>query len=218
MPLRLLKALFPLPAFCACALLAGCAPTKPLKTDTLNTVNIAVEFAEPNRTRFSGKGAGAGMMLSSSMGAAGVAIGIAIDEGIGKDIHATAKAAGVAVEPLVIAALRERAERLERVTYFTSTDEAQLVILIKRYGFILQSGVDDPAAAQFIVHVSHPDSGPEVILKLDYPADFIRENASVPATAPLQTLKTNAADIEQLWRGALRAVFSDSRFQALLQF
>jgi 3-oxoacyl-[acyl-carrier-protein] synthase-1 len=57
------------------ALLQACASIKQPK--------ISIEFSDPDRIRFSGKGAGAGVMMSSSMGVMGIAIGVAIDEGMG---------------------------------------------------------------------------------------------------------------------------------------
>lgn len=48
---------------------------------------FAVSVPETLAVRFEGKGAAAGVMMSSSMGPMGVAIGVAIDEGIAKDIR-----------------------------------------------------------------------------------------------------------------------------------
>ena len=66
------------------ASVTGCAPNKHKKA---LEHKITVNIKEPARIRFSGKGAGAGMMLMSSMGPMGIAIGVAIDEGIAKDIQ-----------------------------------------------------------------------------------------------------------------------------------
>lgn len=46
-----------------------------------------VDIPESVRIGFEGKGAAAGVMMSSSMGPMGIAIGVAIDEGIAKDIR-----------------------------------------------------------------------------------------------------------------------------------
>ena len=45
-----------------------------------------IVYGDKSTLSFSGKGAAAGMMMDAYMGGAGVAIGIAIDEGIAKDI------------------------------------------------------------------------------------------------------------------------------------
>ncbi|WP_054113238.1 hypothetical protein [Marinagarivorans algicola] len=55
---------------------------------------IAVEYHNRPVLEFTGRGGAAGMMMSSSMGAMGIAIGVAIDEGIAKDLHASASQGG----------------------------------------------------------------------------------------------------------------------------
>lgn len=68
--------------------LAGCSSL------TAKDAQVKVDFKQPIRIHFSGKGAGAGMMLMSAMGPMGVAIGVAIDEGIAKDIQSAFDATG----------------------------------------------------------------------------------------------------------------------------
>jgi hypothetical protein len=75
----------------SCASLAG----KPTVTTELND----------ERLRFSGKGAGAGVMLSSSMGPMGIAIGVAIDEGIAKAIRENAQANNLDIRFLLSSSL-----------------------------------------------------------------------------------------------------------------
>jgi hypothetical protein len=48
--------------------------------------SVPVEYGDRQTLYFTGKGAAAGMMMDSLLGGTGVAIGIAIDEGIAKDI------------------------------------------------------------------------------------------------------------------------------------
>jgi hypothetical protein len=60
-------------------------------------VVFAVSVPEPFAIRFEGKGAAAGVMMSSSMGPMGVAIGAAIDEGIAKDIRGALDSVGCGV-------------------------------------------------------------------------------------------------------------------------
>lgn len=91
-----------------------------------NKAEIIVQVDEPARIRFSGKGAGAGMMLSSSMGPMGIAIGVAIDEGIGKEINETAVQGGFTIEKILVDA-------------FQAADK-DLTITVKRYGFVLARG------------------------------------------------------------------------------
>jgi hypothetical protein len=86
------------------------------------------------------------MMLMSAMGPMGIAIGIAIDEGIAKEIDAAAKKAGFSIEPMVEAAFRQ--------TWRESTSANSLVIQVKRYGFHLQPGKNDPVSVFFVMEVS----------------------------------------------------------------
>jgi len=51
-------------------------------------VTSQIDHGDRSTLAFSGKGAAAGTMMDAYMGGAGVAIGIAIDEGIAKDITA----------------------------------------------------------------------------------------------------------------------------------
>lgn|GEM_PF-2853016 len=65
------------------SLTLGCASVLPTPSKTPK-VTVVID---PNASlTFEGKGAGAGIMLMSTMGPAGIAIGVAIDVGIGKDI------------------------------------------------------------------------------------------------------------------------------------
>jgi hypothetical protein len=74
--------------------LSGCAV---LKTNATQKVLIedGVKFS------YSGRGAGAGVALMSTMGPAGIAVGVAIDEGIRKDLEASANSAGFDIVKLV---------------------------------------------------------------------------------------------------------------------
>lgn len=61
---------------------------------------FAINLAEPTLIRFEGKGAAAGFMMSSSMGPMGIAIGVAIDEGIAKDIRGALDSVGCRLEEI----------------------------------------------------------------------------------------------------------------------
>ncbi|MFL0805487.1 MAG: hypothetical protein K6L81_17370 [Agarilytica sp.] len=149
--------------FCIASLLISCATTPR---------NIDVTVTDPDRIRFQGKGAGAGMMLMSSMGAMGIAIGVAIDEGIGKDIDTTARAAELNIQDIVVTAAK--ASELP-VTGLT----------VERYGFVTRSGDDDPVAAQLHITVLQKD-GTKRLVK--YPEDF---EAGIVIIYPLEEVKRN---------------------------
>jgi|GEM_PF-2831627 len=127
------------------SLLAACSSLPP----TNNQPAVSVSMPDNHRMHFRGKGAGAGMMLMSSMGPMGIAIGVAIDEGIAKDIGASAAAAGVDVK-----ALTEHA--------FSQYRGETLHIVVERYGFVTApraEGVDDAVLPTIILGWSHVGMG-----------------------------------------------------------
>ncbi len=162
-------------------LLSSCA-------NKLPSANIIV--SEPDRIRFQGKGAGAGMMLMSSMGAMGIAIGVAIDEGIGKDIDAAARLAGFDIRKVMIEVLNES-------TYRATS------IVVERYGFVTRSGDNDPVAAQLHITVSQRD-GTQRSVK--YPEDFDVKSVD---TYPLEEVKQNGALSVDAFKKAAHSVLAN---------
>jgi hypothetical protein len=72
---------------CGAVLLSGCQSAPELAGAPAQTQpQIELRFTEPKQIVFQGKGAGAGIALMSAMGPVGIAIGVAIDAGIAKDI------------------------------------------------------------------------------------------------------------------------------------
>ena len=88
---------------------------------------VEIHYSSPDRISFQGKGAGAGMALMSSMGPIGIAIGVAIDEGIAKDIRETAVEAGVSFKTL----LRDSVSDIEALNLADRIE-------VKRYGFVIK--------------------------------------------------------------------------------
>lgn len=99
-------------------------------------------YSSPDRISFQGKGAGAGMALMSSMGPVGIALGVAIDEGIAKDIRETAKHGGVNVRQII-------QNGLPKLDSFSSVNRVE----IKKYGFVIEDATDDYVAAEIIVGI-----------------------------------------------------------------
>lgn len=64
----------------------------------LKETPYAVKLVDLPLIHFEGKGAAAGVMMSSSMGPMGIAIGVAIDEGIAKDIRGALDRVGCTVD------------------------------------------------------------------------------------------------------------------------
>lgn len=66
--------------FIACVFLAACVHSR--------SERVGIVFGERESLYFTGRGSAAGVMMDSLLAGTGVAIGIAIDEGIAKDIAA----------------------------------------------------------------------------------------------------------------------------------
>ncbi|XOV78397.1 MAG: hypothetical protein ACFHVJ_15805 [Aestuariibacter sp.] len=162
------------------------------------TPSIDVQYPEQNRIRFSGKGSGAGMMLMSSMGPMGVAVGVAIDEGIGKDIQSVADAQNIQLTPHIEKAFRDWVSGQE--TLFGKS----VVLKIERYGFITQPGSNDPVTAEIKLQYSSDQSQWTTI---NFPKDFNGE-ADIPV-APLDVIKTDGQVIESLFVEALDVLFGN---------
>lgn len=163
------------------ALIAACASQTPQ--------NLDITTAEPDRVRFQGKGAGAGMMLMSSMGPMGIAIGIAIDEGIAKDIDKAARAAGLEIKSVVSEAYRASDSRLN-ISALT----------IERYGFMTRSGDNDPVAVQLHISVAQADGSK---LWVKYPEDFDKKDVRLD---PLDVVKVDGSVSVEAIRHAAVAV------------
>lgn len=90
--------------------LIACTPTSDVNVTHCIASNSELNIA------FEGRGAGAGMMLSSTMGPMGIAIGFAIDEGIKKDINKAFNAAGYTLVDVVDSAAKALDKPINVVT------------------------------------------------------------------------------------------------------
>lgn len=167
-----------------CLLLSACISTP--------THNISI--VNDQTLQFSGKGAGMGMMLSSSLGPAGIAVGIAIDVGIAKEIAQTADTNHIAIEDILTQAIKKHTAGVE----FSST-----VVTIERFGFISWPGKGDLLAPQLHVSINRVDGENKSIR---FPEDFREVSADKIMTAPLDEVKANAATINDLFHSAAETV------------
>lgn len=171
--------------------LEGCSSTPP-KTKAL----VEVSMPADHRMHFSGKGAGAGMMLSASMGPMGVAIGVAIDEGIAKQIGETAAAGGVDIRQIVETAFDES-------PFNDSPDEypRPLKIRVLYYGFKTTSADEhysDPVVAELKLAVE----GAEGERVISVYADASAEDCDV-RKVELADVKVKAEAIVEAFRGVV---------------
>jgi len=124
---------------------------------------ISVSIEGQDRIRFSGKGAGAGMMMSASMGSMGIAIGVAIDEGISKEIHESFVASGGNFAEIVESETRawlskvchENPKKLRSLCFSRSS----MMVRVYRYGFVTTSGEADPVKVELDVGLVMGDQG-----------------------------------------------------------
>jgi hypothetical protein len=96
--------------------------------------SVPVEYGDRQTLYFTGKGAAAGMMMDSLLGGTGVAIGIAIDEGIAKDIAAAIQKANPEFD---IRKLVQ--EQLAIASNDVATKNWQSLV-IEKYGFKVSDG------------------------------------------------------------------------------
>ena len=174
-------------------LLACSTPNEPQLTV------IDVKFEDPARLRFSGKGAGAGMMLSSSMGPMGIAIGAAIDEGIGKDIEKNYRSGGYSIEAIVTQLAKDRGMHL----IFNESPVAKNRLVIKRFGFTLVRGTEN---AQAQIDVTFNQNGQSTLLT--FPKDFYEDNQTPPSVS-LIALKMDPNQVDRLLAHAFDKIFTE---------
>ncbi|MBW8184270.1 hypothetical protein [Shewanella nanhaiensis] len=195
---------------CLCLfLLFGCA------SKSFEQQDVSYSFSEPNRIQFQGKGAGAGIALMSTMGPVGIALGVAIDEGIAKDIRESAVASGFDMSLYVVKSVDKHSQsKLNPVVIDLNYAGAGAgvsnelpSIEVKRYGFKTTGGGDDATVAELVVIVK---TGKGEQFEYHYPNDFnVTENGNksdeVPSY-PLAEIKTNGGLSVSLMQQAVDVV------------
>lgn len=103
-------------------------------------------------------------MMAASMGPMGVAIGVAIDEGIAKEIHDAFVAAGGNFQRIVEDVTKIKlSDHCREATASTPLCQSGRVlnITVHRYGFVSVSGEDDPVQPELDLGFSLNGSGEE---------------------------------------------------------
>ena len=145
--------------------------------------SIHLQFKEPNRISFQGKGAGAGIALMASMGPVGIALGVAIDEGIAKDIRkAVAKEKGDSKAYVAGMVTSQIEEQRYNVT-LNPEESTYPTITIKRYGFKIMNGSTDATAAEWGIEI---ELEPGKKVNVHYPKDFNRDSIKTYVLADLK--------------------------------
>lgn len=156
---------------------------------------VSVIKSEPNGIRFSGKGAGAGMMLMSSMGPSGIAIGVAIDEGIGKTIDETATANNIDFTELIGQAFNQKITTHNLTQESDKTAIKAATLEITRYGFISTNGDNDPVIAEYHLRYQLNNNAWQ---SFNFPSDIATNKKTRLLTKSLEQVKTDAAAIRVL--------------------
>lgn len=189
-----LKSIFPSIVFVTASLTACVINPKPHYTFT--------PPAQPQLS-FSGRGASAGPMFMDSMGPSGIAIGLAIDVGIGKQIEQFGFPKGVQLAQLLTQSIAKLPTGKVKQLFFSTSQQAN--IQVHKIGF-----VELPSYSNLII--------PTVALNIQkgpwqsackYPEDFITPNQS-PLGASLDALKTAQSPAADLVQQALSHCISRS--------
>lgn len=164
---------------------------------------VNVTLPDPNRISFQGKGAGAGMALMSTMGPMGIALGVAIDEGIAKDLRKSAETVGFDIQKVISQAVLESSQEQWEVDPANEIT-ADLEVRIKLYGFKTTGGADDATSAEIEAELIKQG---KVIANVHYPNDFGSEDNSIDSY-PLDTLKQEGVKAKRLLDEAIHQVIT----------
>lgn len=174
---------------------------------------IAVHFSEPNRIQFQGKGAGASFALMSTMGPVGIALGVAIDVGIAKDIQEPARVSGFDMNSYISQSIETQSQAAWKAVFWGEENRDVTVgfpnVEIKRYGFKTTGGTDDATSAELvvIVNISQQEQ-----FAYHYPNDFTDANEDTQTTIipsyPLADLKRDGALSVLLMKQAVDSVMA----------
>ncbi len=188
--------------FCILAglsLITGCVS---IGTQTDRALTLDIQFQEPKRFSYRGKGAGAGMALMSSMGSMGVAIGVAIDVGIGRDIEEPAIAAGFNIDEMLSNHFIANKNGQFKLAS-PGAETPDLSILVKKYGFMNMGGENDQTAVELVLEVSKANCE---TVTINYPDDYKKNTGQSIASQPLKTLKSDGRASKALFEPAIKYI------------
>jgi len=126
----------------------------------INTTDVEVVVPTDVQFSYIGKGPGAGIALMSSMGPVGIAVGVAIDEGVRKRLLASALAEGFDIRSLV------------RKAYGADLDSGtgrSIQITILGYGMRLVPGSEDRVIPYLKLERVSEDGA---VTQVEFPNDF----------------------------------------------
>lgn len=173
---------------------SGCSLMQATPDKTLH-----VNWQDPQKFYFQGKGAGAGMALMSTMGAMGMAIGVAIDDGISKEISKTQQTSGKTIEDLLYEVTTTSNVHIK----WQNTKSNSLPSLtIERIEFNIVRGDNDATGVKIKALYTDKDSNQK---QLNYPKDI---PDYIAPSFPLEQLKTNNKLANELLIEGFKQLFS----------
>lgn len=141
------------------------------------------------------------MALMSTMGAMGMAIGVAIDEGISKEISKTQQQSNNTIKAL----LNEAAHKNGYQLIFAgkqNTGSTEAYILIERIEFNIVRGANDATALKINARLTNAAG---ITKHINYPKDFPKH--STPSVS-LEQLKKDSSAANQLLSVAFEALLN----------
>lgn len=164
-----------------------------------SALELELKAPSPNRLRFEGKGAGAGIALMSTMGPMGIAIGVAIDEGIANTLNEQLADTNSALLDDLKEALAHQLS-----TTLSGNTSQHWGLQIERYGLKTVAGSD-----RSLVTLSANLTDGQQNYALSWPTDWVAtsvadqsKDESLPKCLwdDLESLKKNGEKIAALWQ------------------
>lgn len=173
---------------------------------------LIVQWAEPHKIHFQGKGIGAGIALMSSMGPMGMAIGVAIDEGISKQITQTQITSNKQLKNLILQQADNPLSEKYDVQWgvHSQFDVKPLKsnhIIIEKIGFRLQPGQADGVCGEVITSMISQNNTP---ITFHYPNDITvseYQKSTACVVYELEKLKIDEIYLNQALSDVLGQVF-----------
>lgn len=167
--------------------------------------NYSIGTAPDIHLHFTGRGAASGAMLMSAMGPAGIAVGLAIDVGIGKDIERYGFPDGLNAEAIFTSALAS-SETSTKPAHLFFAPRKKPHFEFKKLGFVEAVGQDNLISPAIEVTVQKANW----LKTYRYPDDFVIEAKAKPLQASLEQLKSPTSPARALLQQALIAVIQKS--------
>lgn len=181
-------------------LVTGCSILQPTVEN-----QVVVSYTQPDRITFEGKGAGAAFALMATMGPVGAALGVAIDEGIAKDIRETAEQGDVNFKAML-------SDQLSRHRFSSESGLPVSRVEVEKYGFKIVDASSETVAANIeLTLVSSDDSygeEAEVIQTLKFPADYESDVVN-EVSYTLLDVKTRPEAVRALFQHALEVMLPE---------